>query len=287
MLMNVKSYIPMIDIHPLLMLFIILSILTGTFVQLAIILCIVILHELGHFLAAIHFKWRIQKIVLWVFGGIMKTDEHGSRSLYEEFIVTISGPIQHLFIYFACFLLYMFYILPESIVYLIFYYNTIVLLFNLLPIWPLDGGKLFLLANSLFFPYRQAYEYTIVFALFMSLFLIIAHLVLYPFNLSSLIIIIFLLIENSKAWQQRYFIFMRFLLQRYEMKEASRPISSIVVPFHMPLKDVIQRFYLGKNHLIYIVDQKEKQLMVIEEYECLQLYFNRKYLQQPIGKLVS
>lgn len=287
MLMSAKQLLPQVQIHPLLVLFIVISILTGTFLQLAIILFIVFIHELGHYLAAVYYKWRIQTIVLWVFGGVMKTDEYGSRSIYEEFVVTIAGPMQHLVIYLLTFLLLQFNFIPEPIIYLLLYYNTVVLLFNLLPIWPLDGGKLFFLANSLFFPYRQAYEHTIIFSMIMSIILIIAHLFLYPFNLSSLLIVIFLFIENSKAWQQRYYVFIRFLLQRYESQKDIDPLTSIVVPFHMPLKQVFQKFYQGKRHLIYIVNLVDEQMTVVDEYDCLHLYFDRKYLQQPIGKLVS
>jgi len=264
-----------------------ISVFTGTFVQLAIILLIVFVHELGHYIAARYYKWRIQTIVLWVFGGVMKTDEYGSRKIFEEFIVTIAGPFQHLIIYLFVIGLLKNIPLPESIIFLLLYYNTIILLFNLLPIWPLDGGKLFFLLNSLFFPYRQAYEHTIIFSMIISFVLITAHIFLFPFNLSSLLIIIFLLIENSKDWQQRYYIFIRFLLQRYEMPKNIGRLTSIVVPINMPLKQVFQKFYQGRRHLVYVVDKKREQTIVVDEHHCLQLYFEKKYLRQPIGKLVS
>lgn len=287
MSMSDRRTIPTLKIHPLLVFFIIISILTGTFVQLAIILLIVLLHELGHYLAALYYKWRLQTIILWVFGGVMQTDEYGSRPLKEEFVVTIAGPLQHLFIYFCAISLLKLNIFSDALIDLILYYNTIVLVFNLLPIWPLDGGKLFLLTNSLFFPFRQAYEYTIVFSMFMSVGLILAHILLFPFNLSSLLIIIFLLIENGKSWQHRYYIFVRFLLQRYENPSKIKRSTSIVVPFHMPLKQVFQKFYQGKNHLIYIVDETNEQTVVIHEHDCLKLYFDQKRFQQPIGELVT
>lgn len=264
-----------------------ISIFTGTFVQLAIILLIVFIHELGHYMAAMYFKWRIQTIVLWVFGGVMKTDEYGSRNIYEEFVVTIAGPFQHLLVYLLVIGILKHTTIPEAIIFLLLYYNTIILLFNLLPIWPLDGGKLFFLLNSLFFPYRRAYEHTIIFSMIISLIVIIAHIFFFPFNLSSLLIIIFLLIENSKDWQQRYYIFIRFLLQRYEMPKSFGRSTSIVVPVNMPLKQVFQKFYQGRRHLVYVVDKSNKQTIVVDEHHCLRLYFEKKFLREPIGKLIS
>ncbi len=97
--MTLRRFLPPIHIHPVLLVFIIISFLTGTFIELMIILGIVLIHELGHFMMASAFRWRIRGIILWVFGGVMDTDEHGTRPLHEEILVTIAGPLQHLFIY--------------------------------------------------------------------------------------------------------------------------------------------------------------------------------------------
>src|SRR5690625_1231766 len=139
--MIVRSFVKYLKIHPLLIIIGLISLLTGTFVDLSIILLIVLFHEFGHYVAAYHFKWRIHSIVLWIFGGVMKTDEYGSKSIKEELIVTLAGPFQHIIIYLIIAILSFQPILPHSIVYLIFYYNSIILLFNLLPICPLVGEK--------------------------------------------------------------------------------------------------------------------------------------------------
>src|SRR5699024_6775939 len=136
---------------------------TGTFVHLFTLLSIVLIHEFGHYLAARHYKWRIYSIVLWVFGGVMKTDESGNKSIREDIIVTVAGPLQHLFIYFlisGCSFL-----LPEHIVTMAHYYNSAIFLFNLLPIYPLDGGKLVFYCLSIFIPFRKAHYYTVVFSI--------------------------------------------------------------------------------------------------------------------------
>ncbi|HLS06580.1 MAG TPA: site-2 protease family protein [Bacillota bacterium] len=285
--MSVKSYFSKLQIHPLLYFFMFVSFFTGTFLELAIILLIVFIHEFGHYLAAYYYKWRIDTIALWVFGGVMKTDEYGTRKIFEEFVVTIAGPLQHLIIYLCIIGLSLQSFIPEVIIFLLFYYNTIILLFNLLPIWPLDGGKLFFLLNSIFFPYRQAYEQTILFSMIMCLMLIIMHLLLWPFNLSSLLIISFLLIENGKDWQQRYYVFIRFLLQRYEQPKNIQQLTPIIVSKNLPLKQVFQKFYQGKKHLIHVIDPLNDQTIIMNERDCLRLYFDKKYLQQPIGELMT
>ena len=77
----------------------IISFMTGTFMELSIILLIVLIHELGHYAMSQVFKWRVESIMLWVFGGVMRTDEHGNSTIFEEALVTIAGPFQHVTIY--------------------------------------------------------------------------------------------------------------------------------------------------------------------------------------------
>jgi len=280
--MTLRRWIPKIHIHPILMVFIGISILTGTFLELSIILCIVLIHELGHYLAARFFKWRIRKIMLWVFGGVMDTDEHGNRPIWQEMIVTVAGPIQHLFIYIFLFFAFQAELLSPYVLEMIFVYNTVILLFNLLPIWPLDGGKLLLLFLSMGLPYKKAYNHTILFSIIGSG--ILVCLQFFPFTLSSFLIMIFLFMENRKEWKQRHFVFIRFLLNRYEGMTQVNKVQPIYVSGKDKLMDVFSHFKRDKKHSIYIQHNQSRRVSV-DETECLRSYFYEKQFNEPIGKV--
>jgi Zn-dependent protease len=108
----------------------------------------ILFHELAHALVARHYKIQIGGITLFIFGGVAELKEE-SPSPKVEFWVAVVGPI-------ASFLLgYGFLKLSgygeafawnKSIV-LIFYYlgfmNVLLALFNLIPAFPLDGGRVF------------------------------------------------------------------------------------------------------------------------------------------------
>lgn len=252
--------------------------------ELMIILSIVLLHELGHYSVAKFFGWRIRHIVLWIFGGTMKTDEHGNRPTYEEMLVTIAGPFQHILIYLTVVLLSNFQIIPASLSELILFYNFVILLFNLLPIWPLDGGKLLFLLLSLYLPYRKAYDAMIILSMILSVVIVIGQLVVYSFTLSMFLIMIFLFLENRKEWKHRYYVFMRFLLQRYEGDSTLNGVRAIVVPHHLPLKEVFTQFKRDKKHAIYIMLPGEKRVS-IDESDCLHYYFHEKQYASTIGDL--
>lgn len=254
--------------------------------ELSIILFIVLFHELGHYLMAVFFKWRVESIMLWVFGGVMNTDEHGTRSIYEELLVTIAGPFQHLIIYLLLFILSNNSMIPSSILEIAAYYNTIILLFNLLPIWPLDGGKLLFLILSIFLPYRRAYNSIIFSSIIVSIVLLMLQLFYFPFNLSTFFIVLFILFENRAEWRHRYYVFLRFLLNRYEGNQYIKNIQPLVVSHQSPLIDVFSSFKRERKHSIYIMYPNNKR-QTIDENDCLRSYFHEKKYNVTIGEVVE
>src|SRR5690625_2930206 len=236
--MTFHKYLPKIHVHPVLFIFLLIGIITGTFVELLVILSIVLIHELGHYTMAKMFKWRIHSIMLWVFGGVMKTDEHGNRPLFEETLVIIAGPLQHLFIYIVVQMLFLGNILPPSIVEVILFYNQVIFFFNMLPIWPLDGGKLLFIFLCYIKPFQKSYHITILFSAITSILFILLHFLFFSFTLSFFMIMLFLYMENWTEWKQRYYVFIRFLLNRYKGDLPIKKVHPITVPHQSTLMDI-------------------------------------------------
>jgi stage IV sporulation protein FB len=284
--MKSLNVLPNIHLHPILIIFIIISVITGTFIELFIILSIVFIHELGHFLMARHFKWRIRGMMLWVFGGVLDTDEHGNRSIKEETLVTIAGPFQHVVIHLLLFFLALIPMVPDNIIETAVHYNAIILFFNLIPIWPLDGGKLFMLILSKNLPYKKAYEITIISSIIVSISLLFFQLIFFSFTLSTMMIMLFLIIENGKDWKQRYYVFIRFLLNRYEGSSHVSKVIPIKVPYNLKLMDVFSQFRREIKHSIYINFANHERI-VVDETDCLYSYFNEKQHHSQIGEVFN
>ena len=67
--------ISIFKIHPLTYLLIFISLLSGKFKIIISFLLLIVFHELGHFLMAKVFNWKIDKIYIYPLGGITRFND--------------------------------------------------------------------------------------------------------------------------------------------------------------------------------------------------------------------
>jgi Zn-dependent protease len=99
-------------------------------------------HELGHAFEALREGMEIDGITLWLFGGVARFKGQ-FPSAGAEFRIAIAGPLVSLAIGVTCVLVALA-SLPEGVdgvLSWLGYINLLLLVFNLLPALPLDGGR--------------------------------------------------------------------------------------------------------------------------------------------------
>ncbi|WP_456278123.1 site-2 protease family protein [Bacillus sp. AK128] len=272
-------------IHPLFWFIIGISIITAHFKELLMVFLIVICHEMGHACMALFFRWRIKKIELLPFGGVVELDEHGNRPLKEEFFVILAGPLQHVWLTGLAFLLSELELISAHNFELFMYHNLIILLFNLLPIWPLDGGKLLFLLYSLKLPFAKAHRSTILSSTFILIALAIIACIIEPYQLNMWVIFSFLVFSLYTEWKQCSYVYIRFLLERYYGKHQNiMKLKPLVVKEADPIIEVLSKFSRGYKHPIVI--EKDKKRYELDENELLHAYFSRKLTTCSIEDLI-
>jgi stage IV sporulation protein FB len=275
-----------VKVHPLLWLVIALAVLTAHFIELTIFLFIIFIHELGHAVAASLFSWRIKQITLLPFGGVAEMDEHGNRPLLEEAIVILAGPLQHLWLIGVAFCFYELSWISELHYSTFLSFNLMVLLFNLLPIWPLDGGKLVFLLLSYTKSFPEAHRITLIISAVCITLFASFTLWLLPNNLNLWVILAFLLFSIYHEWKQHRYVFMRFLLERYYGKNSDlRLLKPIKVEKEELVVHVLERFCRGCKHPI-IIEENGKEKGILDENELLHAVFTEKIMTAKIRDLL-
>ncbi|MBD3425834.1 MAG: CBS domain-containing protein [Candidatus Omnitrophica bacterium] len=119
----------------------------------------VTVHELCHSLAAAHFGIKVKKITLLPIGGVASMQEVPKKP-YQEMIISLAGPLSNLVIVAVFFyplylflgretLMYPFRVLTGQAEYTggfnvwahIYWINLVLAVFNLIPAFPMDGGR--------------------------------------------------------------------------------------------------------------------------------------------------
>ncbi|MBZ4225130.1 stage IV sporulation intramembrane metalloprotease SpoIVFB [Bacillus wiedmannii] len=282
-----REVLTKISVHPLFWVIIVIGIFTARFKELLLLFCIVLIHELGHAFAAARYNWRIKKIQLLPFGGVAELEEHGNKSLKEELVVVIAGPIQHIWMMVVGYIVFEAGWLGADLYYFFIWNNIIILAFNLLPIWPLDGGKVLFNVLSHRFPYLQAHEKMMKLSCVFFSVILVWQLLWNSNNIMMWVLLIFLAVSLYQEWKQRQYAFMRFLLERYYgNKRGIEKIAPIEVQSEDHLYKIFTKFRRGYKHSI-IVHGKYKEHYTLDENELLYAYFTEKRTTSSVEELIG
>jgi Zn-dependent protease/predicted transcriptional regulator len=105
----------------------------------------VLFHELSHSAVALTYKIRVVSITLFVFGGLARIGREPSNAI-QEFNIAIAGPIASFFlagVFYGLTLLFPYSTMTGALAAWLAETNAALALFNLLPGFPLDGGRMF------------------------------------------------------------------------------------------------------------------------------------------------
>ncbi|MGH9675838.1 MAG: site-2 protease family protein [Candidatus Acidiferrum sp.] len=105
----------------------------------------ILFHELSHSVVAQHYKIPVVSITLFIFGGVARIGRDPSKAI-QEFNIAVAGPLASFFLYGA------FFALPKTfpgsemlgaVAGWLAFINLRLAVFNLIPGFPLDGGRIF------------------------------------------------------------------------------------------------------------------------------------------------
>lgn len=206
-----KNILTKIKIDNVTYLLLFLALLSGYIKRSFIILSIVLVHELGHVFFFWMFNIDVESIVIHPFGGVTKVNKRIHERIYKDVLISLGGVFFQVLLYFLFVLLYKSGFIVKSTIDIFIQYNTGIMLFNLLPIVPLDGNKLLLAISSKFVSYKKCLIMQLVVggsALFMFLFFVVDS------GMNDIVIFIFLVVKLIELFKENKYILNKFYLER-------------------------------------------------------------------------
>lgn len=130
-----------ISIHPLFYVLGIYHAITGQIFIFIICTATAVIHELGHSYVASGLGYKLNKIVLMPFGAVVSGDTKDLKFL-DQIRIALAGPLINIFV--SLFFMALWWIYPEIYAYtdVIVSANLSMALVNMLPVYPLDGGRI-------------------------------------------------------------------------------------------------------------------------------------------------
>ena len=185
------------------MFFLLIIVLTGNFNYFIAYFSLLIIHEFGHAITGIILGYKLIKIDFYPLGGVTILDLPINISLNKEILILIMGPILQIIGYL---------LLKNTFPYIRLYHYTL-LIFNLLPLYPLDGGKIINILFNYKFNYLNSFKITYYISIVTIIILFIYNI--FFFNLNLLLMIILLLSKLIRIYKNKYYYYHRLLLERY------------------------------------------------------------------------
>lgn len=188
----------------------------------ALIMIFAIIHELGHLVAGILMGMKPEKIELMPFGLSVsfkinineynKKIKKGNNLETKKILIALAGPLTNLI------MILITYRLKIDIIksMLIIYTNFLIMIFNLLPIYPLDGGRILKGILHISFGKRKSEKYinNISKITVIIITAITSILILYIQNISFILIDIYLgylIIKEDLIYKKREEIYKKIL----------------------------------------------------------------------------
>lgn len=204
-------------INPLTVIFILLAFIFNKFNFLLLHYLVALIHELFHYITAKFLNVEVEEITFLPIGFYLKINGLEDYSFIKQLLVLISGPLSFFFSFLVLRILYnldliSIYGYKEGLI-----SNNFILIFNLLPIYPLDGSKII---ELLLTPFFNEYKLRVIRIILSLLTLVIASS--YLLSLGEFIVMIFLFITTIVSLVKLKKDYILYLLSRMTKKNKRK-----------------------------------------------------------------
>jgi len=278
--------------HFLLLILWSISIVTGSGLQFLATFLSLIFHESGHMLMAWKLKIEVTEVEITPHGGLILIDNEDALSPLHAFLLAVSGPLSS---FLGCLIagwLYKMRIFDFSFLESLFRSNLLLLIVNLFPALPLDGGRIISAVLSHYLPWKKASRILNTFGYILgaclcvfSIFYALQGKMIFAPAFSGLYIIYAAAVEKKSS----SFRYLSALIGRRNKldRQDTLAVEGIAVGRSMTLQKLIPKLKSGKNNVIYILSDDGTKLLttINESVICENILSNN--LNAPLSEIIK
>lgn len=230
----------------------------------------VLIHELCHLFMALLLNVRVYSVIIMPFGMTLRIDNSILRTPEKEALVALAGPFSN-----AVMLVFAYIFKGESENYYLFLVINYALLFlNLLPVPPLDGGRIarcIIIKNAGLMYGMKIMRKISFFFIFLILTLGVLLVFISHVNVSLVMIGAFLLYNLADEKKNSDILIMRELIYEKEKLKEDKliPCKMLCIHKNTPARRVLRKLNFSTFYIITILDDDLKILRTVTESDIL------------------
>jgi stage IV sporulation protein FB len=265
-----KAHGAEIHINPFFVLVLLMYASVGLFLETIFAFWVVLLHELAHVVVARGLGYKVERIEMLPFGGVVQFDKPFDGTRRSEIAIALAGPVHNFIFAGLAFVLLGKEIVPPGFGKFIFELNLAMGLFNLLPAIPLDGGRVARAVLSDSIGMERATHVAVNIGRVLGFFILILGIYLVFAGRGNIFLPSlggFLMFAASRESEKVSYLRIKDSLRKKErlISEGSMYAEIIVSYEESPLVEVVRKFAPGKVSIVMVLDSNLNIIGLITE----------------------
>ena len=253
-------------IHPLFILYLIFLLIIGQFEGVLVYCLVVSMHEMAHSFVAKKLGYKLDKMLLMPYGVCLnyKTNCFLPK---DEILIAISGPLLNVVLATATIALWWIFPVTQLYTKVFCYANISLFVFNLLPCFPLDGGRVLAAIITKKRDRKLAIKITVMFNILVCLIFVISFIFGLFFgviNTNMLIISIFLFLGILEPNRSTSYGYVSLFSNRKNVYKKGSQIKFTLVFADEPIYKIMAKMSKFKFNVFYVLLQ-DRSIKVISE----------------------
>ena len=255
-----------------------------TFFIVLLLFVFVVFHELAHSVVARYYGIKVRKIILYPIGGVSEIEEIPDNPA-QEWRMAVAGPLTSLILGFGLlavgaattpklFTLTVFLSITGNILYDLATINILLGFFNLIPAFPMDGGRVFRAMLAERMKYSDATRYAVTIGRIFGILMIVAG-ILFPNYFLLIVVGFFVYIGASEESEQTI---VSTALAGVRVKDVMQKEFSSVSP-EQNLSETLETMFVNRYHDALV--QKESDFQgIITWDELMKVKQEQRYIRR-------